>query len=402
MEANIINSGHIKSFFDALTAIKGVSSDIIFCCTPSFLSVRALNSSQTSLPVLMLKESFFGDYIYNSDHDTVSFQMESQCIKFLKRISDVSSVTIKYNTDELAKENKSSKVIFELIGKYNFTHIFEFFTSETSVFDAVQNSESLLSATVVVDELYQMKNTFKCPYIILTYKVDDDDVPFLSFESFNSVDTARQSLFTIKNSTLCKIMTDNDCRIILSYADFIQIIKIAKAINSEHIDISAGNPGTAFILKASNGAGSLKLIASLATLADDDFITSSLSSQASTFSASHVSKKNKQSSDEEAANISISPPESPLRARITAEAELNENGRLSSSNNSQYTTSTQVVPWKNNSQDEFSASPEFPSKRKHSENNIVIGKSQPTDDEYNDDEDDEEVEPNESNDSRAF
>lgn len=384
MNASIINKNHIKAFFESLTAIRKVSSDIIFCCTPSFLSVRALNSSQTSLPVLIFKESFFGDYMYTSDRETLSFQIDGQCIKFIKRIKDVSNISITYNPDD---DSTSTKVYFELIGRYDLFHKFEFFTSEASVFDAVQNNDSLLLATVNVDELYAMRNSFKCPYIILTYKVGDDEIPFLSFESFNSADTAKQSLYTVKHSHLCNIKTNNECRVIISYADFIQSVKIAKA-TGEFVEISAGNPGTAFIMRASNGHGSLKLMASLATLADDDFITSSLSSQASTFSATQSNKNKPNIEEEEQIATSLSPPESPLRVKhsVKNETRLNETGRLSSSNNSQYATSTQVVPWKNDS-DDFSASPEFPSKRKHSD--VVIAKSQPTDDDYNDDEDEE-------------
>ena len=165
MIATLINKNHIKSFFETLTAIRKVSNDIIFCCTPSFLSVRALNTSQTSLPVLIFKESFFGDYEYTSEKDSISFQIDGQCIKYMKRVSVPSPITISFNPAD-----QNSKVYFELIDQFEIMHKFEFFTSETSVFDAVQSNEQLLTATIDVEQLYSMKSSFKCPYVILTSK----------------------------------------------------------------------------------------------------------------------------------------------------------------------------------------------------------------------------------------
>lgn len=379
MEGALYNSKHIKSFFDCLTAIRKVSNDFIFCCTSTFLSVRALNYSQTSLPVLIFKESFFNEYMYSSTKNDISFQMDGQCIKFLKKISMPTSFKIIFDP-----ETENPKVSFELIDKYEIIHLFEFFTTEASVFDAVQTNEALLSATISVDELYDMRNAFKCPYIILSYSIDEFEIPSIIFESFNSDDSAKQSFYTLKHSPFCNIKTNNECRIIISYTDFISIIKIAH-VTGDHVEIIAGEPGKALTIRASNGASSLKLEASLATLASDDFIASAINSQKSSV-ANQANKSQRMDSDLDDNAHSISPPESPLRRKsaIKNETQLTESGRVSSSNNSQCSTSTQVVPWKQEDSCEFSASPEFPSKRKHSD--ITIERSQPTDDDYNDDE----------------
>ncbi|OHT05456.1 hypothetical protein TRFO_26803 [Tritrichomonas foetus] len=362
MKTTIINTEHIKTFFECFSALRKVSEEIIFCATNSFLSVRALNNSQTSLPILTFKDSFFGEYNYETDEPKLCFQIIGKFIVFLKKMSCPTSIIMTFDPIEW-------KVYFELIDRLGIFHKYEFFASEAQVYDAVHGKIHLLSASIVTEELYTIRESFKCPYIILSHQMTKDDIPIISIESYNSDDSSKISKCTLAHSRICNIKTNNECKVAVSMQDFITCVKIAKAVDQQ-LEIFASEPGNAFIVIAKNHSHSLKLDASLATLNNDDYIPVPQVEDL-------CSVRNRtESENENHVGNNLTPPESPVRTiSMQNEKQINENGRFSSSNNSQ---STQVVPWKVDSM-QFVESPVFPNKRKRI--TVEIDRSQPSEDE---------------------
>ena len=255
---------NIRDFFKIISALRIVSNEIVFYAKQDLLSVRALNPMQTLLPIITFENSYFKEYEYQSDSNSLSFQIYGHYICFLKKITHPSMLTMIFQPDNCI-------VKFEIIDYIGISHHYEFFGSETPVFNSVNISDDpTLSAIIDIDQIYVIKNIYKCSYIQVTSNCQNI-TPKISINSFDFNTKYNQSIYTLKKSHMCNIMTDSECNVVTSYLDFLTIIKIAK-IFGEQVEIKAFKPGIAIKIKSRNKHNSICIKATIATLCDEEFV----------------------------------------------------------------------------------------------------------------------------------
>jgi hypothetical protein len=234
-------------FEKVVSALWKVSDDAIFTVTRHLLSVRALNPTQTQLPIITFSRDCFVDYQYSLRDERLVVRVIARDLgRISKRVAAATSLTLHFDTEQ-------SLFRMEMVNRYLICYTSELFMSQSEAFDAVTHIESPAAMiTVDIEQLTPLKKLFKNRETITATVEGVDDRAEISFGTASEEAGMKFTKMTIRKSYVCDITATHPVSLQFSFTDFVSALRIASAVGTR-VEILASEPGAALVVRASNG-----------------------------------------------------------------------------------------------------------------------------------------------------
>jgi hypothetical protein len=243
MRLELVDNQKIRCFANVSSSLRKIDANLIMECRADSFSLRALNETQSALPIIQFKASFFEEYCYTSNQTFLAYKLTGQwLIQALRSVIRPRSVKLSLNSNE-------RELVVNVTDHYGIKHIWSLFLEETSVLKAAFDDDAV-SATVQFryDIFNSIPVAFKGHENIIIKIAQNDPLIFTVTENEEGLD----SMFSLQKTNLWQATFQDhqaDVQISVSLADFAVGIGICSII-SQNILLSAIGSGYPIIIRA--------------------------------------------------------------------------------------------------------------------------------------------------------
>ena len=378
MEIEVSEPQSIIVLKNVFSALRKIDEDLVFFIDKEKVSFSALNSSNSALPTISFKSTFFKSFKYISENKMLIYQVQALLLITAFK-NAINPTLLKFSIPD----EEVPTLFISLIDKHGINHTWELSISpESQFYSAVFDPDEICAEIKCRYDVFNgLSDAFRGVSTIFMEVSQKGTKGELNIRSKSSDESssALSSTLKIQKSEKCEIVVNEgtaQVQVTFSLLDFIVGIKIARLI-SQFLTISVISSGQPIIMKVSTNT--IQFSMTLATLSDDIDDESDDNVELTNNSNSH------ETSDQPGFNINNDVQTNNMNGSQGSTWQDNgtnnlENNKASASFDSSCSSLSDKKPSRISQtfvQGLYTESPPFPTKRKAMGSNVIAQASQP-------------------------